>query len=112
MAAVPAPVVPRRASSGRRPLTLPTTEELHRYGLLVPPGCRLAKRWRVGKEELRNHHGGRYNIYGRHVFWDGKSYTDVINQHRPASTAAGNPVNHGGSQRCLRRRALTPSPRR
>ncbi|KAI5004064.1 hypothetical protein ZWY2020_031307 [Hordeum vulgare] len=34
------------------PLSLdkPLTEELHSYGLLVPPGCRLAKPWRVSKD--------------------------------------------------------------
>ncbi|KAE8819438.1 hypothetical protein D1007_02664 [Hordeum vulgare] len=95
-------------------------EELRRYALLVPSGCRLAKPWRVDKDgyamlgpaatadELRTHRGGRYNIYGRHIFWDCKSFNDVINQHRRASTAAGNPVNPGGSQRRQRRRALTP----
>ncbi|KAI5017055.1 hypothetical protein ZWY2020_037433 [Hordeum vulgare] len=100
----------------------PASEELHRYALLVSPGCRLAKPWRVDKdgyamlgpaataEELRTHRGGRYNIYGRHIFWDGKSFNDVINQHRRASVAAGNPVNPGCSQRRPRRRALTPQP--
>ncbi|KAE8819436.1 hypothetical protein D1007_02662 [Hordeum vulgare] len=100
----------------------PASEKLHRYALLVPLGCRLAKSWRVEKdgyamlgpaamvEELRTHRGGRYNIYGRHIFWDGKSFNDVINQHRRASAAAGNLVNPGGSQRRPRSRALTPSP--
>ncbi|KAI4970474.1 hypothetical protein ZWY2020_001388 [Hordeum vulgare] len=94
----------------------PATEELHHYALLVPLECRLAKPWKVTKngyamlgpaateEERRNHRGGR------HAFWDGKSYVDVINQHRRASTATGNPVNPGGSQRRPRHRALTPQP--
>ncbi|KAI4975029.1 hypothetical protein ZWY2020_048636 [Hordeum vulgare] len=96
-------------------------EELHRYKLLVPPGCRLAKPWKVSKdgyatlgppataEELRNHRDGRHNICGQHEFWDGKNYNDVIAQHRRASVAAGNP---GGIQRLPRRRAPIPSPRR
>ncbi|KAE8773889.1 hypothetical protein D1007_53814 [Hordeum vulgare] len=77
-----------------------TTEELHRYGLLVPPGCRLAKLWRINKdgyaphgdsataEELRTHRGGWYNIRGRHAFWDGKNYNAVIAQLRPRRRAA------------------------
>ncbi|KAE8815256.1 hypothetical protein D1007_07387 [Hordeum vulgare] len=92
-------------------LDAPATEELHLYAVLVPSGCRLLKPWKVSKdgyptlgpaataEEVRDHRGGRHNIYGRHAFWDGKSYADVINQHRRASAAAGNPVNPGGSQR-------------
>ncbi|KAE8798225.1 hypothetical protein D1007_26519 [Hordeum vulgare] len=92
------------------------TEELHRYALLVPPGRRHAKPWRVGKdgyatlrpaataEELRNHRGGRYNIYGRHT-----AFNDVINQYRRASADAGNPSD---SQRRPRHRELSPSPRR
>ncbi|KAE8797446.1 hypothetical protein D1007_27429 [Hordeum vulgare] len=95
-----------------------TMEELHRYGPLVPPGCWLVKPWRVGAdgyatlgttttaEELRTHRDGRYNIHGRHIFWDGKSFGDIINHHWRASVAAGNPVNPGGSQR--RRRSVTP----
>ncbi|KAI5022353.1 hypothetical protein ZWY2020_059083 [Hordeum vulgare] len=86
------------------PLSLdkPLTEELHSYGLLVPPGCRLAKPWKVSKdgyptqgdpatpEELRTHPGGRHNIRGRHAIWDGKSYYDVITRHRQAAAATGN----------------------
>ncbi|KAI4978584.1 hypothetical protein ZWY2020_015337 [Hordeum vulgare] len=55
------------------PLSLdkPLTAELHSYGLLVPPGCRLAKPWSVSKDgyptqddpatpkELRTHPGDR-----------------------------------------------------
>ncbi|KAI4981220.1 hypothetical protein ZWY2020_021705 [Hordeum vulgare] len=67
-------------------LDQPATEERHRLGLLIPPGCRLAKPWRINKdgyptksdppteEELRTHCGGRYNARGRHDLWDGKSY--------------------------------------
>ncbi|KAE8786655.1 hypothetical protein D1007_39474 [Hordeum vulgare] len=52
-------------------LDQPATEELSRLGLLVPPGCRLAKPWRISKdgyptkgdpetvEELRTHRGDR-----------------------------------------------------
>ncbi|KAI5004817.1 hypothetical protein ZWY2020_032060 [Hordeum vulgare] len=76
-------------------LDQPATEELHRLGLLVPPGCRLAKPWWISKdgyptkgdpptaEELRTHRGGRYNASGRHAFWDGKSYYAVVTQLRP-----------------------------
>ncbi|KAI5005845.1 hypothetical protein ZWY2020_033088 [Hordeum vulgare] len=85
------------------PLSLdkPLMEELHSYGLLVLPGCRLAKPCRVSKdgyptlddpatpEPLRTHPGGRHNIRGRHAFWDRKSYYDIINRHRKAA-AAGN----------------------
>ncbi|KAE8789009.1 hypothetical protein D1007_36870 [Hordeum vulgare] len=89
------------------------TEELHRYELLVPPGCRLVKPWNVSKdgyataEELRNHRGGRHNIRIRHEFWDGKNYNDVIVQHRRASVAAGNPSS---IQRRPRRRTPIPQP--
>ncbi|KAI4999740.1 hypothetical protein ZWY2020_004329 [Hordeum vulgare] len=107
------------ASESNWPQSLdkPLTEELHGYGLLVPPGCRLTKPWRIYKDgyptlddpatsvQLRIHPGGRHNIRDRHAFWDGKSYYDVINRHRQATTAAGN----GGSiQR--RRRAAIPHP--
>ncbi|KAI4986561.1 hypothetical protein ZWY2020_019191 [Hordeum vulgare] len=54
--------------------------ELHRYALLVPPVCRLAKPWRVSADgyvtlgtaatakELRTHHDGPYNIHSRPTF--------------------------------------------
>ncbi|KAI4979938.1 hypothetical protein ZWY2020_016691 [Hordeum vulgare] len=76
------------------------TEGLHRLGLLVSPGCRLAKPWRINKdgypmkgdpptaEELRTHRGGRYNARGRHAFWDGKSYYVVVAQLRPRRQAS------------------------
>ncbi|KAI4989055.1 hypothetical protein ZWY2020_036372 [Hordeum vulgare] len=81
-------------------LDKPATEELHRLGLLVPPGCRLAKPWRISKDdyptkgdpptakELRTHRDGRYNARGRHAFWDGKSYYAVVVQLRPRRRAA------------------------
>ncbi|KAI5003382.1 hypothetical protein ZWY2020_030542 [Hordeum vulgare] len=84
----------------KNPAAMPATEELYRYGLLVPPGCRLAKPWRINKdgyatqgdpataEELRTHRGGRYNIRGRHAFWDGKNYNAVIAQLIPRRRAA------------------------
>ncbi|KAI4988360.1 hypothetical protein ZWY2020_029990 [Hordeum vulgare] len=73
------------ASESNWPQSLdkPLKEELYDYGLLVPPGCRLAKPWRICKdgyptldnpatpEQLRVHPGGRYNIRGRHDYWDG-----------------------------------------
>ncbi|KAI4967722.1 hypothetical protein ZWY2020_016971 [Hordeum vulgare] len=85
------------------PLSLDSraTEELHRYKLLVPPGCRLAKPWKVSKDgyatlgptatadEVRNHCGGRHNIRGWHVVWDVKSFNAVIGQHRLVVAAAG-----------------------
>ncbi|KAI4989813.1 hypothetical protein ZWY2020_038176 [Hordeum vulgare] len=88
-------------SESNRPLSLdkPLTEELHSYGLLVPPGCRLAKPWKDGyptqddpatAEELRTHPDGRHNIRGCHAFWNGKSYYDVITRHRQATAATGN----------------------
>ncbi|KAE8817515.1 hypothetical protein D1007_04948 [Hordeum vulgare] len=115
---------------GDLPIIWPTSldalamKELHRYALMIPPGWHLAKAWKVNTdgyatlgpattaEECRNHRSGRHNIYGQHAFWDGKSYADVINQHRRASATAGNPVNPGGSQRRPRRQALTPQPPR
>ncbi|KAI4980206.1 hypothetical protein ZWY2020_020691 [Hordeum vulgare] len=66
-------------------LDKPLTQELYNFGLLVPPGCRLAKPWRICKdgypmldnpatpEQLRVHPGGRYNTRGRHAYWDGKN---------------------------------------
>ncbi|KAI4986745.1 hypothetical protein ZWY2020_019375 [Hordeum vulgare] len=57
----------RARETAAHSLDQPTTEELYRLGLLVPPGCRLAKPWRVNKdgyatqaapataEELRTH---------------------------------------------------------
>ncbi|KAI4966622.1 hypothetical protein ZWY2020_037827 [Hordeum vulgare] len=84
------------------PLSLdqPATEELYQFGLLIPPGCRLAKPWRINKDgytthgdpatakELRTHRGGRYNIRGCHASWDGKNYNAVIAQLRPMRGAA------------------------
>ncbi|KAI4999824.1 hypothetical protein ZWY2020_004413 [Hordeum vulgare] len=82
------------------PLDQPATEELYRLGLLVPPGCRLVKQWRISKdgyptkgdpataEELCTHGSDRYNVRGRHAFWDGKSYNAVIAQLRPRRRAA------------------------
>ncbi|KAI4964116.1 hypothetical protein ZWY2020_008367 [Hordeum vulgare] len=112
-----------RCSGARRIWTLgldtPVTEELHRYELLVPPGCRLVKPWKVSKdgfatmgppataEELRNHRDGLYNVRGRHAFWDGKSYNNIIAQHRRPSAKAGNP---GGIQHRPRRQPPIPHP--
>ncbi|KAI4991915.1 hypothetical protein ZWY2020_040301 [Hordeum vulgare] len=68
-------------------LDKPLTREVYNFGLLVPPGCRLAKPWRICKdgyptldnpatpEQLRVHPGGRYNTRGRHDYWDGKTTT-------------------------------------
>ncbi|KAI5008175.1 hypothetical protein ZWY2020_009223 [Hordeum vulgare] len=93
----PSPEATRAIDHG---LDQPATEELHRLGLLVPPGCRLAKPWRISKdayptkgnpptaEELRTHRGSRYNARGHHAFWDGKSYYTVISQLRPRRRAA------------------------
>ncbi|KAE8797201.1 hypothetical protein D1007_27762 [Hordeum vulgare] len=81
-------------------LDKPLTRELFNFGLLVPPGCRLAKPWRICKdgyptltdpatpEQLRVHPGGRYNTHGRHAFWDGKNYNDVIRRCRQAAAVA------------------------
>ncbi|KAE8816134.1 hypothetical protein D1007_06248 [Hordeum vulgare] len=97
-------------------LDKPLTQELHGYSLLVPPGCRLAKPWRICKdgyptlddsatpEQLRIHPDGGHNIHGRHAYWDGKSYYDVINRHQQAAAAG----NAGGIPR--RRRAAIPHP--
>ncbi|KAI4991542.1 hypothetical protein ZWY2020_039928 [Hordeum vulgare] len=107
------------ASESNWPQSLekPLTEELHAYGLIVPPGCCLAKPWRICKdgyptlddpatpEQLRIHPGIRHNIRTRHTYWDGKSYYDVNNRHRQAAATAG---NAGGIQR--RRRAAIPHP--
>ncbi|KAI4979844.1 hypothetical protein ZWY2020_016597 [Hordeum vulgare] len=80
-------------------LDKPLTQELYNFSLLVPPGCRLAKPWRICKdgyptldnpampEQLRVHPGGRYNTRGRHTYWDGKNYKDVIRRYRQAATA-------------------------
>ncbi|KAI4977509.1 hypothetical protein ZWY2020_059646 [Hordeum vulgare] len=90
------------ASESNWPQSLdkPLKQELYGFGLLVPPGCRLAKPWRICKdgyptldnpatpEQLRVHPGGRYNTRGRHDFWDGKNYNDVIRRYRQAAPAA------------------------
>ncbi|KAM3272018.1 hypothetical protein ACQJBY_042298 [Aegilops geniculata] len=77
-------------------LSTPETEELYRFGLLVPPGCRLPHDWKLDKdgyprrgpgataEEKRT--GGRNNIAGRHAFWDGKDYAAVIRARRLAES--------------------------
>ncbi|KAM3315882.1 hypothetical protein ACQJBY_034173 [Aegilops geniculata] len=77
-------------------LSMPETEELYRFGLLVPPGCRLSHDWKLDKdgyprrgpgataEEKRT--GGRNNIAGRHAFWDGKDYAAVIRARRLAES--------------------------
>ncbi|KAE8781950.1 hypothetical protein D1007_44693 [Hordeum vulgare] len=84
------------ASESNWPQSLdkPLTQEVYDFGLLVPPGCRLAKPWRICKdgyptldntatsEQLRVHPGGR------HAYWDGKNYNDVIRRYRKATTAA------------------------
>ncbi|KAM3334446.1 hypothetical protein ACQJBY_029087 [Aegilops geniculata] len=76
---------------------LPETLELHRYCLPVPPGCRLPRTWKIDadgyatpgpgatEEELRNHSGGRHNIEGRHRFWSGKHYWEVMAAFRLAA---------------------------
>ncbi|KAM3293074.1 hypothetical protein ACQJBY_036573 [Aegilops geniculata] len=69
---------------------VPETLELHRYCLPVPPGCRHPRNWKIDadgyatpgpgatEEEIRNHSGGRHNIEGRHQFWCGKDYWEVM----------------------------------
>ncbi|VAI23400.1 unnamed protein product [Triticum turgidum subsp. durum] len=95
-------------------LSTPKTEELYRFGLLVPPGCRLPHDWKLGKdgyprcgpgataEEKRT--GGRNNIAGRHAFWDGKDYAAVIGAYRLAESGV-TPDLIGD-----RRRLLVPRP--
>ncbi|KAI4996037.1 hypothetical protein ZWY2020_041135 [Hordeum vulgare] len=119
------PVVPRLVStpfapllSFSPPLFVVPPQELFNFGLLVPPGCRLAKPWRICKddyrtltnpatpEQLRVHPGGRYNTHGRNVFWDGKNYNDVIRRCRQAA-AAGGGTGEGVPRR---RRAAIPHP--
>ncbi|KAI4988563.1 hypothetical protein ZWY2020_030193 [Hordeum vulgare] len=99
-------------------LDKPLTEELYGYGLLVSSGCRLAKPWRICKdgyptldnpatpEQVRVHPGGRYNIRGRHDYWDGKNYNDVIRRHRQAAAAG----NAGGIPCRCRAAILHPPP--
>lgn len=108
-------------------LSTPETEELHRFRLLVPPGCRLPHDWKLDKdgyprrgpgataEEKRT--GGRNNIAGRHAFWDGKDYAAVIGAYRlaksgvtpscpapPSSSArpSGSSTTRGGARRSPR----------
>ncbi|KAI4969667.1 hypothetical protein ZWY2020_000581 [Hordeum vulgare] len=80
-------------------LNKPLMQELYGFGLLVPSGCRLAKSWRICKdgyptldnpatpEQLRVHPSGRYNICGRHDYWDGNNNNDVIRRYRQAATS-------------------------
>ncbi|KAE8775428.1 hypothetical protein D1007_52043 [Hordeum vulgare] len=101
-------------SNSPQSLDKPLTQELFNFGLLVPPGCRLAKPWRICKdgyptltnpatpEQLRVHPGGRYNTHDRHAFWDGKNYNDVMRRCRQAAAVAE------GVPR--RRRAAIPHP--
>ena len=95
-------------------LSTPETEELYRFGLLVPPGCRLPHDWKLDKdgyprrgpgataEEKRT--GGRNNIAGRHAFWDGKEYAAIIGAYRLAES--GVTPDLIGDRRCL----LVPRP--
>ncbi|KAE8791990.1 hypothetical protein D1007_33621 [Hordeum vulgare] len=92
-------------------LDKPLTHELYNFVLLVPPGCRLAKPWRICKdgyptldnpatpEQLRVHPGGCYNTRGWHAYWDGKNYNDVIRRYRQTTAA-------GGADGILRRRRV------
>ncbi|XBH80038.1 hypothetical protein VPH35_105867 [Triticum aestivum] len=89
---------------------VPETLELHRYCLLVPPGCRLPRNWKIDadgyatpgpgamEEELRNHSGGWHNIKGRKRFWCGKDYWEVMASFRLA-TAGETPDLTGRSGR-------------
>ncbi|KAE8819540.1 hypothetical protein D1007_02524 [Hordeum vulgare] len=95
---MPAATAPE--SNWPQSLDKPLTQELFNFGILVPPGCRLAKPWRIFKEgyptltnpaapeQLRVHPDGRYNTHGRHAFWDGKNYNDVIRRCRQAAAVA------------------------
>lgn len=79
----------------------PETDELIRLGLMVPPGCRLPKAFRITAEgyptrgggatpeELRRHRGGRWNLDGRHAFWDGKDFWAVVAERRRAARRRG-----------------------
>ena len=83
-------------------LTLGQTEDLARFGLYVPPAAKLPRPWRISADgfptqgvpatpaELRAHPGGRYNRKGRHHFWKGKRFDDVIGAFKRA--ARGLPV--------------------
>ncbi|KAI5001467.1 hypothetical protein ZWY2020_026117 [Hordeum vulgare] len=91
------------------------TQELYNFGLLVPPGCRLAKPWRICKdgyptltnpatpEQLRVHPGGHYNTHGRHAFWDGKNNNDVVRRCRQAAAMASIQRRHRCDPHHLRR---------
>nr|AAK20739.1 PST19 [Triticum aestivum] len=95
-------------------LSKPETEELYRFGVLVPPGCRLPLDWKLDKdgyttrgpsttaEEKRT--GSRCNIVGRHEFWDGKDYAAVISAFRLAESGVTPDLNGD------RRHLLVPRP--
>lgn len=84
------------ASGGSWPSSLGTLEidELIRLWLMVSPGCRLPRVFHITAdgyptrgpdattEDLSTHHGGRWNIDGRHRYWDDKDYWAVVSELR------------------------------
>ncbi|XBH59968.1 hypothetical protein VPH35_114623 [Triticum aestivum] len=103
-------------------LTLGQTEDLARFGFYVPPAAKLPRPWRISADgfptqgvpatpaELRAHPGGRYNRKGRHHFWKGKRFDDVIGAFKRA--ARGLPVGDlsRGAGPSQPRRAPAPTP--
>ncbi|XP_073366750.1 uncharacterized protein [Aegilops tauschii subsp. strangulata] len=104
-------------------LTIRDTEDLARFGLMVPPVSKVPGPWRIGAdgvptrgspptpEQLHAFPGARYNRKARRRFWRGKNFDVVLGAFRDA--AADRPVGDitgevGCSRR--RRRQLPPAP--
>ena len=105
-------------------LTIGDTEDLTRFGLMVPPATKVPGPWRIGTDgrptlgpppptaQFRAFPGGRYNHRAHRGFWRGKDFDVVLGVFRDA--AAGRPVGDitaevGSSRR--RHAAPAPAPR-
>ena len=104
-------------------LTLGQTEDLFRFGLLVPPAAKVPRPWRISADgyptqgppatnaELSAHPGGRCNRRNRRRFWRGKRFHDVIGAFKRAvrGLPVGDITGEVGPSR-LRGRGRAPPP--
>ena len=104
-------------------LTVGDTEDLARFGVMVPPAAKVPRPWRIGadgiptmgppptREQLREFPGGRYNRRARRRFWRGKNFDIVLGAFRDAAAGrtVGDITGEAGTSRGRRRHGPPPA---
>ena len=104
-------------------LTVGDTENLARYGVMVPPAAKVPRPWRIGadgiptmgppptRQQLHAFPGGRYNRRARRRFWRGKNFDIVLGAFRDAAAGrtVGDITGEAGTSRGRRRHGPPPA---